>query len=150
MDFVRALLVAALVAFASADAARARPSPFSDPCPKVGAIRQVYDASAATAGAFRSIRRLFPQINYGQGRTDPVTRRTTLVREVVELNRTTPDALRFRKFAARRCGTQTAQRSWAVVAQFPLAPMATTSQVAFVVVDTVSGWKLYGDVLDHG
>jgi hypothetical protein len=39
--------------------------------------------------------------------------------------------------------------SWAVVAQFPLAPMATTSQLAVVVVDTKTGWKLYAAALDR-
>lgn len=124
-------------------------APFYDPCPTKGTIRDATDASAAITGAFGSIRRLFPQINYGQGRTDPVTRRTTVIREVIELNRTTPDALRFGALAARRCGVATARRSWAVVAVFPLAPMASTSQIAFFVVDTSQGWRLYGDVLDH-
>lgn len=146
----RVLILAAIgLVVGSIAAAAAAPPPDSDPCPLTGTIRPTYDASAATAGAFRSIKRLFSRINYGQGRTDPVTRKTTLVREVVELNRTTPDALRFRRLAARRCGVVTARRSWAVVAAFPLAPMATTSQIAFFVVDTSRGWKLYGSVLDH-
>jgi hypothetical protein len=109
----------------------------------------VYDASAAADGAFGSIKRLFPGINYGQDRTTPVTRKTTLVREVVSLSRTSRDALMFRRLAARRCGARTARLSWAVVAQFPDAPMATTSQIAVFVVDTTRGWRLYGSVLDH-
>ena len=145
----RVTVLATVALAASTTTASAARPPVSDPCPPAGTIRQAYDASAAMAGAFGSIKRLFPQINYGQGRTDPVTRRTTLFREVVELNRTTADALRLRKLAARRCGLMTAQQSWAVVAQFPLAPMATTSQIAFFVVDTSEGWKLYGSVLDH-
>jgi hypothetical protein len=88
-------------------------------------------------------------MNYGQGRTTPVTRRSTLVREVVELNRTSPDAVRFRRLASRSCGAATALASWAVVAQFPLAPMATTSQLVVVVVDTKTGWKLYAAALDR-
>lgn len=148
--FPQALILAAIaLVVVSVTAAAAAPPPDSDSCPPTGTIRPVYDASVATAGAFGSIKRLFPRINYGQGRTDPVTRKTTLVREVLELNRTTPDALRFRQLAARRCGVGTARQSWAVVAAFPRAPMATTSQIAFFVVDTSRGWKLYGSVLDH-
>ena len=142
-------MLAAIALVVVSITAAAAPPRDSDPCPPTGTIRPVYDAAAATAGAFGSIKRLFPQINYGQGRTDPVTRKTTLVREVIELNRTTLDALRFRKLAARRCGVGTAWQSWAVVAAFPLAEMATTGQIAFFVVDTSRGWKLYGSVLDH-
>jgi hypothetical protein len=120
-----------------------------DPCPPPDSLRPVYDASVATTGAFGAIKRIYPRINYGQGRTTPVTRRWTLVREVVELNRTSPDAVRFRRLASRRCGAATAVMSWAVVAQFPLAPMATTSQLAVVVVDTTTGWKLYAAALDR-
>lgn len=100
-------------------------------------------------GTHAAIKRLFPTINHGQGRTDPVTRRTTEIREVIALNRTSKDALAFRRLASRACGTMTARASWAVVANFPLAPMATTSQVAFFLVYTIEGWKLYGSVLDH-
>jgi hypothetical protein len=150
LTFVRVAILATVALVASTAAASAARAPVSDRCPPIGTTRQVGDASAAMAGAFGSIKRLFPRINYGQGRTDPVTRGTTLIREVVELNRATPDALRFRKLAARRCGMPVARQSWAVVAQFPLAPMAATSQIAFFVVDTSNGWKLYGSVLDHG
>lgn len=120
-----------------------------DACPPTRSLTPVYDASVATAGAFRAIKRIYPHLNYGQGRTTPVTRRTTLVREVVELNRKSPGALRFRRVASRRCGAATAVTSWVVVAQFPLAPMATTSQLAVIVVDTTTGWKLYAAALDH-
>jgi hypothetical protein len=112
-------------------------------------VEAVYDASVATAGASGAIKRIYPHLHYGQGRTTPLARRTTLVREVVELNRTSPDALRFRRAAPRRCGAATAVTSWAVVAQFPLAPRATTSQVAVIVVDTKTGWKLYAAALDQ-
>jgi hypothetical protein len=50
---------------------------------------------------------------------------------------------------ARSCGAAIARSSWSVVAAFPLAPMATTGRVAFLLVDTTHGWKLYGSVLDH-
>jgi hypothetical protein len=120
-----------------------------DPCPPPWSLSPIDDASAVVAGAFRAIQRIYPDMNFGQGRTDPVTRRTTLVREVIELNRTSADALRFRRLASRRCGSATALRSWAVVAQFPLAPMATTGQLVVVVVDTRDGWKLYAAALDH-
>jgi hypothetical protein len=120
-----------------------------DPCPPLRSVRTAFDASAATVGAFGAIKRVFPRMNYGQGRTTPVTRPTTLVREVVELNRTSPDALRFRRLASRRCGTATALKSWAVVAQFPLSAMASTSQIAVFVVDTKTGWKLFDAALDQ-
>jgi hypothetical protein len=138
-----------VVAAVSVGAATATTGPRFDPCPPRGSMRAVYDAAAATDGAFHAIQRVFPTINYAQGRTPPVTRRTTLVREVVEMNRTSTDALYFRRLASRRCGPATALNSWAVVAQFPLSAMATTSQMAVFVVDTETGWKLYGAVLDH-
>ncbi len=61
--------------------------------PAASLVETIVDASAATAGAFEGIKRILPRMNYGQGRTTPVTRRSMLVREVVELNRTSPDAL---------------------------------------------------------
>jgi hypothetical protein len=100
-------------------------------------------------GAFSAIKRLFPHVNYGQGRTPPVTKRTTEIREVIALDRSTRDALFFRRAAARTCGATIARRSWAVVALFPFAPMASTGQSAFFVVLTADGWKLYASVLDH-
>jgi hypothetical protein len=111
--------------------------------------RAVFSLDRVLDGAFASIERLFPQINYGQGRTQPVTRSTTQVREVIQLSRTSKDALAFSRLASRSCGAKIARSSWAVVANFPLAPMATTSQVAFFLVYTTHGWKLYGSVLDH-
>jgi hypothetical protein len=144
---IRTAFAAGLVAVVAATAG-ANAGPRLDPCPAKNSVKAVYDASAATAGGFRAIKRIFPRMNYGQGRTTPVTRRTTHIREVVELNRASPDALHFRRLASRRCGVPTALRSWAVVAQFPLAPMATTSQIAVLIVDTKTGWKLYDSVLD--
>ena len=112
-------------------------------------MRDVRSAAPVIEGTYRAIKRLFPQINYAQGRTPPVTRATTMIREVVELNRTSRDALAFRRLAVRPCGQSIALRSWAVVAQFPLSAMASTSQSAFFVVYTTRGWKLYGGVLDR-
>jgi hypothetical protein len=109
----------------------------------------VFSVDRVVDGSFASIKRVFSDINHGQGRTTPVTRRTTLIREVIALNRTSKDALAFRRLASRSCGATIARSSWAVVAQFPLAPMATTSQVAFFLVYTTHGWKLYGSVLEH-
>lgn len=78
--------------------------------------------------------------------TDPLFLAPTLFREVVELNGTSKDAIAFRRLASQRCGAATARSSWAVVADFPLAPMATASQFAFFLADTRSGWKLYRSV----
>jgi hypothetical protein len=74
-----------------------------------------------------------------------VTRSTTLIREVVQLNRTSKDALAFRKLAARRCGATTARSAWAVVAEFPLAPMATTGQAAFFLVRELPHVRVRGE-----
>ena len=109
----------------------------------------MYRADTVLDAAYASIKRVYPQINYGQGRTDPVTRRTTLISEVIALRRTSKDALALRRRASRSCGETTAQASWAVAAQFPLAPMATTSQVVFFLVYTTHGWKLYASALDR-
>ena len=111
--------------------------------------RSVFSVDRVLAGAIASIKRVFPEINYGQGRTDPVKRSTTQIREVIELNRTSKDAVAFFRLAARSCGAKIARSSWAVVANFPLAPMASTSQAAFFLVYTAHGWRLYGSVLDH-
>ena len=109
----------------------------------------MFSVDRVVTGAYPSIKRIDPEINHGQGRTTPVTRSTTLIREVVELNRRSNDALIFRRLASQSCGAAIARSSWAVVAQFPLAPMASTSQIAFFLVYTTRGWKLYGSVLDH-
>src|SRR5207248_8710257 len=58
-------------------------------------------------------------------------------------------SLAFRRLAVRPCGQSIALRSWAMVVQFPLSTMASTSQSAFFVVYTTRGWKLYGGVLDR-
>jgi hypothetical protein len=144
-----ASLVVAMALLASVASAAPQTTRTLDPCPTMASTMTVYDASAVADAAFLAIKRLFPRFNYGQGRTTPVTRKTTLFREIIELNRTSSDALRFRQLAARRCGPATARRSWAVVADFPDAPMATTSQIAVFVVDTARGWRLYGSVLDR-
>jgi hypothetical protein len=140
------ILIAAIAA--SSPARGANHSPY-DPCPRPATTRVVFSLDRVVDGSYASIKRVFPDINHGQGRTTPVTRRTTLIREVVALNRASKDALAFRRLASRSCGATIARSSWAVVADFPLAPMATTSQVAFFLVYTIHGWMLYGSVLDH-
>jgi hypothetical protein len=143
---VVAIVLAAVAGDSVAGGAR---QPGHDPCPPVGATREVASVDRVLDGAHASIHRLFPKKNHGQGRTDPVTRRTTHIREVVALSRTSNDATAFRRVAARVCGARIARASWAVVANFPLSPMASASQVAFFLVNTSGGWKLYGSVLDH-
>lgn len=142
------ILGVALVSLSAPPAWTARQPPY-DPCPAVATIKSSGHAEAVIGGAYAAIKRVFPHINYGQGRTTPVTRRTTLISEVVSLSRTSRDALAFRRLASRRCGPATARVSWAVVAQFPNAPMATTGQVAFFLAYTVQGWRLYGSVFDR-
>jgi hypothetical protein len=112
-------------------------------------MRPVFNVERVVDGFFTSIQRVFPDINHGQGRTTPVTRGTTQIREVIALNRTSKDALAFRRLASRSCGAKVARGSWTVVASFPLAPMASTSEAAFFLVFTTRGWKLYGSVLDR-
>lgn len=140
-----------IVAIGGGNAAAGASQSRHDPCPPAATTRAVYSVDRVVDGAHASIRRLFPTKNHGQGRTDPVTRATTHIREVVALSRTSNDALAFRRQAARVCVATIARASWAVVASFPLSPMASTSVVAFFLVYSTGGWKLYGSVLDrHG
>jgi len=150
MRLHRPLVIAILTAtVAASSAARGASQPPLDPCPRPVTMRPVFNMERVVDGFFASIQRVLPDINHGQGRTTPVTRDTTQIRQVIALNRTSKDALAFRRLASRRCGATTARGSWAVVANFPLAPMATTGQAAFFLVFTTRGWKLYGSVLDH-
>ena len=144
------LVIGLLIATVAASfPARGASRPPYDPCPRPVAIRAVFSVDRVVDGSYASIKRVFPDINHGQGRTTPVTRSTTVIREVIALNRTSRDALAFRRLASRSCGATVARSSWAVVANFPLAPMATTSQVAFFLVYTTHGWNLYESVLDR-
>jgi hypothetical protein len=150
MRLHRPLVTAILIAtVAASSAARGASQPPLDPCPRPLTMRPVFNVERVVDGFFASLQRVRPDINYGQGRTTPVTRATTQIREVIALNRKTKDALAFRRLASRSCGATIAGGSWAVVANFPLAPMASTGQVAFFLVFTTRGWKLYGGVLDY-
>ena len=149
MRITETILVVLLAAAGALSPARgASHSPY-DPCPPAATIRSVAGVDRVVDGAYAAIERVDPHRNDGQGRETPVTRKTTLIREVIQLDRTSNDALAFRRLASRSCGAAIARASWAVVADFPLAPMATTSQVAFFLVYTTHGWKLYGSALDH-
>jgi hypothetical protein len=149
MRLHRPLLATLLIAaVAASTAAHGATRPYVR-CPPPETIRTAYSIERVVDGWFASIKRLFPTIDYGQGRTPPVTRATTQIREVIALNRTSKDAFAFRRLAARRCGATIAHSSWTIVANFPLAPMASTSQAAWFLVFTSEGWKLYGSVLDH-
>jgi hypothetical protein len=56
-----------------------------------------------------------------------------------------PDGSRvsgLRRLAARSCGPKTAEASWAVAITFPIIPLPTATQEAFVV-KTARGWRLY-------
>lgn len=146
---IAAVLVAYFGPVAASSGALARSS--YDACPRPATVKSSagVDAAAVITATYKAIRRLFPHINYGQGRKIPVTRRTTQFTEVIALSRTSSDAVAFRRLASRRCGKTTAAQSWAVVADFPEAPDALYAQRAFLVVLTRDGWKLYGSAIDH-
>src|SRR5882672_3561405 len=110
-----ALVIAIMVAaVAASPPARGANRPPYDPCPRAVTTRVVFSVDRVVDGSYASIKRVFPDINHGQGRTTPVTRRTTEIREVIALDRTSKDALAFRRLASRICGATIARSSWAV------------------------------------
>ena len=89
MRLHRPLVTAVLIgAVAASSAARGANHPPYDPCPRPAMIRRLLNVERVVDGFFTSIKRVVPDINHGQGRTPPVTRGTTQIREVIVLNRT--------------------------------------------------------------
>ncbi|HYT89584.1 MAG TPA: hypothetical protein VEL76_12830 [Gemmataceae bacterium] len=81
----------------------------------------------------------------GQGQTIKLNRKNSPVFAVVILARTArpiPGAAALRAEATRRCGTETAQASWAVTIGVP-AFMADASMRSAFLIKTISGWRTY-------
>lgn len=81
----------------------------------------------------------------GQGQTIKLNRRNSPVYAVVILARTArpiPGAAALRAEATRRCGTETAQASWAVTIGVPEF-MADASMRRAFLVKTRAGWRTY-------
>ena len=120
-----------------------------DQCPKAGTLAQSPQTIEEVVAAARAlIPHVFAGINNAQGRNPPVTKANTNITEVLALFHSTIQATRYRKAAAKSCGSRVAYRSWAVLAQFPDMQMAGYSQLAAFLVKTTSGWRLYSSVWD--
>lgn len=80
-----------------------------------------------------------------QGQTIKWTRKNSPVLAVVILARTAlpiPGAAALRAEAARRCGSETAQASWAVTIGVPAALSSSSMRTAFLL-KTGAGWRTY-------
>jgi hypothetical protein len=81
----------------------------------------------------------------GQGQTIKLNRKNSPVLAVVILARTArpiPGAAALRAEATRRCGTETAQASWAVTIGVPAFMVDATMRSAFPI-KTRAGWRTY-------
>jgi hypothetical protein len=54
-----------------------------------------------------------------------------------------PGALALRRLAVKKCGHVVAERSWAVVIEFPLAQIARTNRALTFLTLTRDGWRAY-------
>ena len=116
----------------------------TDPCPPVRAsLVQYPQIEDVIAGARKRIPKAFAGIMDSQGTHPPVTRDSTLVREVLALSLSTDQVVRLRSRAASICGKRIAFSSWAVVVEFPARPTLSTTFAAFLA-RTKSRWYLYG------
>jgi hypothetical protein len=83
-----------------------------------------------------------------QGRTFRLTAKNTPVIAGVRLasfgaGPDIPGAPALRRLAAKKCGRAVAERSWAVVIEFPLEQIARTNRTLMFLTLTGDGWRAY-------
>jgi hypothetical protein len=83
-----------------------------------------------------------------QGRTYRLTAKNTPIVAALRLasfgaGRDIPGAAALRRLAAKKCGRAVAERSWAVVIEFPLAQISRTNRTLVFLTLTRNGWRAY-------
>jgi hypothetical protein len=98
----------------------------------------------ALNAAWKVIPRAFVKLSHPQGRNSPISKKNTIVEEVVPLALTsrTPDAIGLHKQVARLCGERVANATWGIRLYFGDAQIAFTLGLVFVT-HTQEGWKAW-------